>query len=399
MIRLRNYFFALGILLTLGALSACGGVGVSGLTVQPVVDVSETMPAAIEEAPTIETPAPAVSETAGANRASSQVVPEAQAPAGGALDAILSQQQAFIELYTRLNPSVVVIVTDGGQGSGFVFDENGHIVTNNHVVQGANQINVLFDDGAALPARLVGRDPGSDLAVLKIDSAERSLIPIPLADSDMVQVGQFVIALGSPFGLQSTMTTGIVSAIDRTFPGGASFQIPDIIQTDAAINPGNSGGPLVDVYGRVVGVNTAIESPVRGSSGIGLAVPSNIVAAIVPQLITNGVAQTPWVGISGGALTADMMADMGLEIEGGVVVATILENSPAEKAGLRAGDPATGLGGDIIVAIDGTAVYSVEDLLGFLVQKARVGQTLELTVLRDGSQIVIPLTLEARPSA
>lgn len=399
MIRLRNYLFALGILLTLGALSACGGVGVSGLTVQPVVDVSETMPAAIEEAPTIETPAPAVSETAGANRASSQVVPEAQAPAGGALDAILSQQQAFIELYTRLNPSVVVIVTDGGQGSGFVFDENGHIVTNNHVVQGANQINVLFDDGAALPARLVGRDPGSDLAVLKIDSAERSLIPIPLADSDMVQVGQFVIALGSPFGLQSTMTTGIVSAIDRTFPGGASFQIPDIIQTDAAINPGNSGGPLVDVYGRVVGVNTAIESPVRGSSGIGLAVPSNIVAAIVPQLITNGVAQTPWVGISGGALTADMMADMGLEIEGGVVVATILENSPAEKAGLRAGDPATGLGGDIIVAIDGTAVYSVEDLLGFLVQKARVGQTLELTVLRDGSQIVIPLTLEARPSA
>ena len=191
------------------------------------------------------------------------------------------------------------------------------------------------------------------------------------------------------------MTTGIVSAVDRTFPGSSQFQIPDIIQTDAAVNPGNSGGPLLDIYGNVIGVNTAIESPVRGSSGIGLAVPSNIVAAIAPQLIQNGQASTPWVGISGSALTPEGIAQLGLNIQGGIIVADVVAGGPAEKAGLN-GTPSGN--GDIIIGIDGTPITTVEDLLGYLVQSAQVGQTINLNVIRNGQQVVIPLLLEARPT-
>lgn len=403
--RIYSFLFLTAVFLML---TACGGVGVSGLVVAPEPDLIEPLPAIVEEE--VIEPETAVAEqgetavvevepispveTAPVEAA--PVVPVAQAPVGS-LDAILAQQQAFIDLYNQLNPSVVVILTDGGQGSGWVYDNNGHIVTNNHVVEGANEIRVAFSDGSTAPAELVGRDPGSDLAVVRVNTAGRTLMPIPLGDSDTVQVGQFVIALGSPFGLQNTMTTGIISAVDRTFPG-ANFQIPDVIQTDAAINPGNSGGPLLDVYGNVIGVNTAIESPVRGSSGIGLAVPSNIVTAVIPQLITNGQAQTPWVGISGGAITPELIAELGLNIEGGVVVASVLENSPAAKAGLQPGNEISGLGGDIITAINGVSINSVEDLLGFLVQKTQVGQTLDVTVIRDGNQISVPLTLEARPN-
>jgi 2-alkenal reductase len=398
--RIRSLFFISFILL---ALPACGGVGVAGLIAQPEAVTVETLPTLAEEIIVPETAVAEPEETAVVEVSpvnpieSAPVVPAAQAPINGSLDALLAQQQAFIDLYARVNPSVVVILTDGGQGSGFVFDNNGHIVTNNHVVQGANQIEVLFADGTTTPATLKGRDPESDLAVVQVNTAGRNLAPIPLGNSDDVRVGQFVIALGSPFGLQSTMTTGIISAVDRTFPG-ANFQIPDIIQTDAAINPGNSGGPLLDIYGNVIGVNTAIESPVRGSSGIGLAVPANIVASIAPQLIANGQAQTPWVGISGGGLTPDAIAQLGLNIDGGIVVASVIENGPAAKAGLRPNNATSGLGGDIILAVDGVAVSSVEDLLGYLVQQTQVGQTLNLTILRDGTMQTIPLTLEARPN-
>ncbi|MCA9901082.1 MAG: trypsin-like peptidase domain-containing protein, partial [Anaerolineales bacterium] len=190
---------------------------------------------------------------------------------------LFEQEQAFISVYEQVNPAVVNIIVGSGQGSGFLFDNNGHIVTNNHVVEGGGSIVVNFEDGRQLPATIVGTDPSSDLAVIQVDPGEISdIIPVSLADSDALKVGQIVIAIGSPFGLQSSMTTGIVSALDRLFPGavgpnGTSFQIPDIIQTDAAINPGNSGGPLLNLHGEVIGVNTAIESPVRASSGIGYA--------------------------------------------------------------------------------------------------------------------------------
>ncbi len=401
----RYYWFTLAVGLVI-ILSACGGVGLSPIASQPVDTIVETLPTIAEEEVEPET---AVAEPKESSEVESapvetapviptettpvQAAPVAQIPTG--FEAIVAQQQAFIDLYARLNPSVVVILTDGGQGSGFVYDNNGHIITNNHVIEGAQQIAVGLADGTTLDATLVGRDPSSDLAVVRVNPNEANLQPIPLGNSGAVQVGQIVIALGSPFGLQSTMTTGIVSAVDRTFPGGSQFQIPDIIQTDAAVNPGNSGGPLLDIYGNVIGVNTAIESPVRGSSGIGLAVPSNIVAAIAPQLIQNGQASTPWVGISGSALTPEGIAQLGLNISGGVVVANVVEGGPAQRAGL-VGSPSGN--GDIIIGIDGTPISTVEDLLGYLVQQAQVGQTINLNVIRNGEQITIPLLLEARPN-
>jgi 2-alkenal reductase len=228
------------------------------------------------------------------------------------------QEQAYVSIYEQVNPAVVNIIVGSGQGSGFLFNNAGHIVTNNHVVAGGNEIIVRFDNGLDLPATIVGTDPSSDLAVIQVDASQiTDITPVTLADSDALKVGQIVIAIGSPFGLQSSMTTGIISALDRLFPGaagpdGTSFQIPDIIQTDAAINPGNSGGPLLNLRGEVIGVNTAIESPVRGSSGIGYAVPSNIVGNIVPQIIANGRVDTPWLGISGGLITEEAATSLGL---------------------------------------------------------------------------------------
>ncbi|MEM7331533.1 MAG: trypsin-like peptidase domain-containing protein [Chloroflexota bacterium] len=411
MTRSYRYFwftFAVGLIFIL---SACGGVGLSSIASQPVDTAVEILPTVAEELIEPETAVAEPEENSVVESTPVEVVPEevapvieteiapiqpapvVQVPVG--FEAIAAQQQAFIDLYARLNPSVVVILTDGGQGSGWVYDNNGHIITNNHVIEGAQQIAVGLADGTVLDAELVGRDPGSDLAVVRVNPNEANLQPIPLGDSGAVQVGQIVIALGSPFGLQNTMTSGIISAVDRTFPGNSQFQIPDIIQTDAAVNPGNSGGPLLDIYGNVIGVNTAIESPVRGSSGIGLAVPSNIVAAIAPQLIQNGSASTPWVGISGSALTPEGIAQLGLNIEGGIVVADVVAGGPAQRAGL-VGSPNGN--GDIIIGIDGTPVTTVEDLLGYLVQQTQVGQTINLNVIRNGEQITIPLLLEARPT-
>ena len=404
MTRFNRIHFLLLIFAITFTLAACGGVGLSPIASQPTDTIVEVLPAVADEVVVPETAVAEPEETTiveSAPVAPVEITPVIEAPAvqvpvPAGFEAILAQQQAFIDLYARLNPSVVVILTDGGQGSGFVFDNNGHIVTNNHVVEGAQQLAVGLADGTRLNATLVGRDPSSDLAVVKVNPNEANLNPIPLGDSEAVQVGQFVVALGSPFGLQNTMTTGIVSAVDRTFPGNSQFQIPDIIQTDAAVNPGNSGGPLVDIFGNVIGVNTAIESPVRGSSGIGLAVPSNIVAAIVPQLIANGRASTPWVGISGSALTPEGIAQLGLNINGGIMVADVIEGGPANTAGLI-GSPTIN-GADIIIGIDGTPILTVEDLLGYLVQQTQVGQTINLNVIRNGQQISVPLLLESRPA-
>jgi len=323
---------------------------------------------------------------------------------------LLAQQQAFIDVYQSVNPAVVNINVGSGQGSGFVYSEDGYIVTNNHVVEGADRLVVTFADDTQLDARLIGRDPDSDLAVIKVESGAGTLTYVRLTDSDALKVGQIVIAIGNPFGLENSMTTGIISGLGRLLPSaqapnGSSYNIPDIIQTDAAINPGNSGGPLLDLYGQLVGVNSAIASPVRGSSGVGYAIPANIVSVVVPQLIENGRVTHPWLGIAGGTLTADMAKALNLDADQrGVLVGSVTANGPADLAGLR-GSSINGsslnsppFGADIIVGIEGRSVKEFDDLLSYLVQHTRVGQTISLTVLRDGLSQDLPLTLQARPT-
>ncbi len=389
-------------------LSGCAGLAQVGLAGQPdaqTVDLAAGEVGEVETAVSTTESQAAPTITEPPQSAPAAVNPPAQiAPVGG-LEAVLAQQQAFIDLYTQVNPAVVNINTGEGQGSGFVYDLEGHIVTNNHVIEGVDRVIVTFADGTQVEGEVIGATASSDLAVVKVDPNEVDLTAVSLTDSDALQVGQIVVAIGSPFGLKSTMTTGIISALDRLFPGeasanGSQFSIPNIIQTDAAVNPGNSGGPLLDIYGNVIGINTAIQSPVRGSSGIGLAVPSNIMAVVVPQLIANGRVQTPWLGIAGTELNPSIATQLGLDDNQlGILIGEAVTGSPADIAGLRSSDPATGLGGDILVGVDGQPINEFDDLLGYIVQETVVGQTIQLEVLRDGSQIVVPLTLMERPSS
>ncbi len=298
-----------------------------------------------------------------------------------------------------------------GQGSGFVYDTAGHIVTNYHVAGEADQITVVFADGTQREATLIGGDPDSDLAVIKIDPAGLDLKPLTLGDSDALQVGQSVVAIGNPFGLEGTMTSGIVSALGRMLESqaatidGGSFNIPNIIQTDAAINPGNSGGPLLNLAGQVIGLNTAIESSIRQNSGVGFAVPSNTVARVVEGLISNGRYEHAWLGIAGGTLTESLREAMTLpEGQQGVLVASVTVDSPADQAGVQGGSRETQIegrsvriGGDVIVSIDGQPVKTFDDLLSFI-DGAQVGQQVSLEVLRDGELVELTVTLGARPS-
>ena len=299
-------------------------------------------------------------------------------------------------------------------GSGFVWDKQGHIVTNNHVIDGAEKVTVTFADGLTLEAEVVGRDPESDLAVIKVDASKADLRPIALADSTQLRVGQFAVAIGNPFGLEGSMTFGIVSALGRSLPtnssalgmGGPSYTIPDIIQTDAPVNPGNSGGVLLDLQGNLIGVPTAIESPVRGSSGVGYAVPSIIVQKVVPELIEKGAFEHPYIGLSGGTLNTEMAKAMNLpDTTRGVLVGTVSDGSPAEKAGLQGSDKEAEIdgqqvkvGGDVITAIAGQPIKDFEDLTTYLARSGKVGQQVELTVIRDGKETNVTLTLAARPA-
>jgi S1-C subfamily serine protease len=301
----------------------------------------------------------------------------------------------------------------GGEGSGFVYDEEGHIITNHHVVAGAERIVVTFADGREAEATLVGTDPDSDLAVIQVDVEPDRLHPVTFADSESLRVGQFVVAIGNPFGLNGSMSVGIVSGLDRTLPAdartpsGQGFTIPDIIQTDTAINPGNSGGPLLTLDGQVIGVNTAIESPVRAFAGVGFAVPSNIVTRVVPDILDDGTVEHPWIGIAGTELGSDLAAAMDLDADQrGVLVLEIAEDSPAATSDLQGSDQTATIdgqeapiGGDVIVAIDGQPVNDFDDLLTYIVNQTEVGQTVTLRVLREGAEQDIPITLGARPAA
>jgi 2-alkenal reductase len=317
------------------------------------------------------------------------------------------------EVYEQVTRSVVSISVSLGQtgagGSGFVIDEAGHIVTNNHVVENSQAIQVSFVDGTVVNAELVGRDPDADLAVIRVDPSEVQLFPVVFADSDSVFVGQQVLAIGSPFAQDFTLTQGIVSALDRSLQAETRFTIPELIQTDAAINPGNSGGPLLDMAGSVIGVNTAILSGARSGAGVGFAVPSNTVRRIVPYLIQYGSYQHTYLGISGMTLTPAQQDAMSLPPgTRGVLVTTISPGGPAENAGLQ-GTPqnaetiTTPFGllpveGDVIAAINEVPVADMNDLIAYLEENTQPGDTVTLSIWRSGEAITVPVTLQARPS-
>ena len=315
---------------------------------------------------------------------------------------------------TKSNPNQVIIlngVPSTGRstalGSGFVYDNQGHIVTNYHVVNGVTKADVTFTDGNTYSAKVVAKDPYSDLGVLQItdDFSEEKIIPIPLANSSAVRPGEQVIAIGNPFGLSGTITTGIVSAKGRLLPNSdTGFSIPDTIQTDAAINPGNSGGPLLNSQGQVIGMNTAIFSSTGVYSGVGFAIPSNTIAKEVPLLIKNGSYAHPWLGISGGKITPDIATAVGLPSNyKGVIVASVQPDSPAEKADLKglsqddSGTPSQT--GDIITAVDGHPIRQIDDIINYIESQKNVGDNIKLTVNRNGQIMDLTATLQTRPSA
>lgn len=332
----------------------------------------------------------------------------------------VTQQDALVALYETVSPGIVAIRVSGPQGaslgSGFVFDTGGHIVTNYHVVEGASRVEVDFMSGFKTYGTVIGTDLDSDLAVVKVTAPADELHPVALGDSDLLKVGQTVIAIGNPFGLNGTMTVGIVSALGRTLdsehvsPGGSRpFTAGDIIQTDAAINPGNSGGPLFNLNGEVIGVNRAIrstnftDSGQAINSGIGFAVSSNIIKRVTPVLIEAGKYDYPYLGISSiDDLSLEEIEALGLKTYTGAYVTSLAEGGPAEKAGIKAGDQPTSIqnllaGGDLIVAIDGHAVRRFDELLAYLITNKSPGDTVVLTVLRGDEKLEFTVTLDKRP--
>jgi 2-alkenal reductase len=341
---------------------------------------------------------------------------------------ILLAPTDLADLYLAVNPGVVSIVTYTspgaphadrvllGQGSGFVIDELGHIVTNQHVVQDANEIEVDFPSGMKAWAELIGTDPDSDLAVIRVQVPSEELVPLPLGDSDTVQVGELVIAIGNPFGLSGTLTVGVVSALGRTLaseraaPSGGTFSAADLIQTDAAINPGNSGGPLLNMRGEVIGVNRAIRtesftlSGDAANSGVGFAIPSNIVRRVAPVLIATGAYSYPYLGLTSlSELNLATLEALGLPPETtGAYITCVTPGGPADQGGVIGAAACDALdtlalGGDLIVAIEGQIVREFNDLISYLVNHTEVGQQVTITVMRDGSQVNLEITLEPRP--
>ena len=288
-------------------------------------------------------------------------------------------------------------------GSGFVYDTEGRIITNNHVIDGATQVDVTFVDGNTYTAKIIGNDAFADIAVLQImdnAAADEHLVPLSLGNSSQLKVGQQTIAIGNPFGLSNTMTTGIVSQVGRLLPNPQmGFSIPNAVQTDAAINPGNSGGPLLDIQGNVIGLNAAIRSQTGEFSGVGFAIPSNTVARIVPHLIKDGKYDHPWLGIAGTSLSPDIVEQLGLPANfKGVAIASVTPGSPADKAGVNGRTQNDFPSGDIITAIDGHAVKRIEDVIFYIEEHAAVGEKVMVTVYRDGKSIDLGTTLEARPA-
>lgn len=333
-----------------------------------------------------------------------QPIVETNLPAAG-----LDLETSLINIYQRVNPAVVHIRVFTaaedfniplGTGSGFLYDNEGHIVTNNHVVTDGDSFEVVFDDGTRVEAAIVGTDVDSDLAVIKAKSVPEGVVPVVLGDSSAVQVGEFVAAIGNPFDETGSMSVGIVSGLGRTLlsqrvtEDGGRYSLPQVIQTDAAINPGNSGGPLLNMDGQVIGVNSAILTETGVNSGVGYTIPVNAVKRVVPALIADGHYVYPFIGIRMLSLDITLQNELELPQTAGAYVTDVSPNTPAEDAGLIGVE---GPGGDLIVAIDGQPVTTSDDLISYLVFETVVGQTVDLTVVRDGQEIDLPLTLGARP--
>ena len=319
-------------------------------------------------------------------------------------------ESALVSLYEHANPAVVFIVTSQGSlrlgsGSGFVYDSAGHIVTNNHVVADGDNYEVQFSEGTRQQADLVGSDVDSDLAVLSVESVPTAVQPLPLADFSTLRVGQFVAAIGNPFEEQGSLSFGIISGLGRSIisqrlaDNGGFYSLPEVIQTDAPINPGNSGGPLLNLSGQVVGVNSAIRSTTGLNTGVGFAIPVAAVQRIVPSLIENGSYTYPYMGIgsSGGPIDLDRQQQLDLTQANGVYVTSVTPGSPADDAGIVAAPSAEAPGGDLIVGIDDEPVKEFTDLLSYLIFETEVGQTIDLTIIRNGETITVPLTLSERP--
>jgi len=349
---------------------------------------------------------------------------------------INSSELSLPELFSKVEKSVVQVakeadtdVSSGSRlGSGFVYDRDRHIVTNYHVIAGGateGNVQVTFLDGSTYNAKLIGGDPFSDLAVLQLerkDIPSDKLVPLPIGDSTALSVGEGVVAIGNPFGLSGSMTEGIISGLGRILPSAeqeenpetlpsdlppsTGFLIPDIIQTDAPINPGNSGGPLLNVQGEVIGINTAIFSTTGASAGIGFAIPSNTIKKVIPSLITGGDYQHPYLGIVGVDITPEIAEALGLEEARGFLVTDVSRESPAQKARIQGGSSLThidgmdiALGGDVILKIDENTVRKLDDVLTYLEREKKVGEAVQLTILRNGVTENISLTLGPRPTA
>ena len=422
----KKYISSLVLSLALLVLPACSGI--------PMLSAETTPPTILQ---------------------SSAAAKPAAVSAPASVEAVAAIEGALEHIYTQVNPSVVSIQVvqkaetslsnlpnfpgfpfffgpNGpelpqqqapqeqyrfGAGSGFVWDKEGHIITNNHVADGADKLRVTFADGSSAEAKVVGADPDSDLAVLKVEVPADRLQPVELANSTQVKVGQLAVAIGNPFALENTMTVGFVSALGRQLPissnaeegllQGPSYTIPDIIQTDAPINPGNSGGVLVNDQGQVIGVTAAIESPVRASAGIGFAIPSAIVQKVVPVLIKSGSYEHPWLGLSGITLNPDLTQAMNLKADQrGALVVDVTPGSPADQAGLRGSDrqveiegQSVRVGGDVVTAINGEPVHGFDDLVAYLARSAQIDQTVKLTILREGQEETLSATLAARPKS
>ena len=324
-----------------------------------------------------------------------------------------SKTLSLTEIFEKAEPGVVRVNTirnqtmneTGGVGSGFVFDKMGHIITNAHVIEGSTKTVVTFLDGRSYNAEIIGMDEYTDIGVIKVNADLKLLQPLSLGDSSNLNVGEPITAIGNPFGLSGSMSSGIVSQIGRLLPSGSGYSIPDVIQTDAAINPGNSGGPLLNMRGNIVGINTAIQSTTGEFTGVGFAIPSQTIAKIVPTLISEGEYKHPWIGISGRDIDPDTANVLGLKDALGFLIITVVENSPAEDAGLIGSDKTIEVdgkeypvGGDIIIAVDGIDVRKIDDILVHLQRVKTIGDEMDLEILRDGRTTNVTIILQERPN-
>ena len=320
-----------------------------------------------------------------------------------------SYEYSLVDIFEKSEESVVQVNvlrggSDGGMGSGFVYSEEGYIITNQHVVKDAKKVTVTFLDGEAYIGDVIGTDPDLDIAVVKVSPSNTYLQPITIGDSSKLKVGEKIVAIGNPFGLSGSMTSGIVSQIGRLLPQESGYSIPDVIQTDAAINPGNSGGPLINMKGEVVGINTAIQSITGEFSGIGFAVPSNTVKKIVPVLIEDGEFKHPWMGISGRDVDPELADFRELKSSKGFLVISVIEGSPAEQAGLigvtetkEIDGRELAIDGDIVLSIDGKTVRKISDILIHLQREKSIGDEMVLSVNRNGEILELTMVLEERP--